>query len=196
MHVNATKTGPLAAAEYSVFLMRSTPGKCWSTSELTLMLQEAGFASVTCRPHGCGPVRGDRPEILSALSGAECATELTARYLGYQLAVAGGSPEQARITIIRCRTDGGSQSFVVGTHSGGSDVKDAETLITERDLLGKVAGRLAVGSQNNRVPANFAGWQVRPGACCGQVTDTRLPASGGRVAAGEHFRTPGGREAR
>ena len=50
VHINATKTGPLAAAEYSVFLMHSTPGKCWSTSELTLMLQEAGFAAVTCRP--------------------------------------------------------------------------------------------------------------------------------------------------
>ena len=85
---------------------------------------------------------------------------------------------------------------LVAVQNGGSGVKDAETLITERDLLGEVAGRLAVGSQNNRVPANFAGWQVRPGACCGQVTDTRLPASGGRVAAGEPFRTPGGREAR
>lgn len=40
----------------------------WSTSELTLMLQEAGFAAVTCRPTVAD--RGDRPEILSALSGA------------------------------------------------------------------------------------------------------------------------------
>ena len=43
----------------------------WSTSELTLMLQEAGFAAVTCRPTVRGPSGGDRPEILSALSGAE-----------------------------------------------------------------------------------------------------------------------------
>ena len=35
-----------------------------------------------------------------------------------------------------------------------------------------------------------------PGVYAGQVTDTRLPATEGRVAAGEHFRTPGGREAR
>ena len=45
---------------------------------------------------------------------------------------------------------------------GESGVKDAEKLITERDLLGEVAGRLAVGSQNNRVPANFAGCSRGP----------------------------------
>lgn len=50
VHVNEAKTGPLAAAEYSVLLMHSTLGKCWSTSELTNMLQDAGFTSVTCRP--------------------------------------------------------------------------------------------------------------------------------------------------
>ena len=58
---------------------------------------------------------------------------------------------------------------------GESGVKDAEKLITERDLLGEVAGRLAVGSQNNRVPANFAGWQVRPAVL---RTGDGYPASG------------------
>ncbi len=104
------------------------------------------------------------------------------------------SPTRQNVPFCTFATD--RRLTVVAAPNGGSGVKDAETLITERDLLGEVAGRLAVGSQNNRVPANFAGWQVRPGACCGQVTHTRLPASGGRVAAGEPFRTPGGREAR
>ena len=68
VHVNATKTGPLAAAEYSVFLMHSTPGKCWSTSELTLMLQEAGFAAVTCRR-----TAADRSAVIAQKSSARSA---------------------------------------------------------------------------------------------------------------------------
>ena len=68
VHINATKTGPLAAAEYSVFLMHSTPGKCWSTSELTLMLQEAGFAAVTCRP-----TPADRSAVIAQKSSARSA---------------------------------------------------------------------------------------------------------------------------
>jgi SAM-dependent methyltransferase len=50
VHVNENKTGPLAAAEYSVFLMHATPGKSWSTSELTKMLNDTGFTDVTVRP--------------------------------------------------------------------------------------------------------------------------------------------------
>jgi 3-hydroxy-5-methyl-1-naphthoate 3-O-methyltransferase len=50
VHVNADKTGPLPAAEYSVLLMHGTTGKCWSTGELTGMLTDAGFTVVTCRP--------------------------------------------------------------------------------------------------------------------------------------------------
>jgi 3-hydroxy-5-methyl-1-naphthoate 3-O-methyltransferase len=50
VHVNADKTGPLPAAEYSVLLMHGTTGKCWSTSELTGMLTDTGFTTVTCRP--------------------------------------------------------------------------------------------------------------------------------------------------
>ena len=34
-HLDADKRGPLPVAEYSVLLMHSTPGKCWSVGELT-----------------------------------------------------------------------------------------------------------------------------------------------------------------
>ncbi len=34
VHVNRDKSGPLAAAEYSVLLMHATHGKCWSVGEL------------------------------------------------------------------------------------------------------------------------------------------------------------------
>ncbi|MGI5326009.1 methyltransferase [Actinomadura nitritigenes] len=46
VHINAAKTGPLPAAEYSVLLMHSTHGKCWSTAELAAFLRDAGFTSV------------------------------------------------------------------------------------------------------------------------------------------------------
>lgn len=46
VHVNAEKTGPLAAAEYSVFLVHATPGKCWSVGELAHLLREVGFTEV------------------------------------------------------------------------------------------------------------------------------------------------------
>jgi hypothetical protein len=48
-HVNETKTGPLPVAEYSVLLMHSTPGKCWSLGELGAMLEDTGFTGFTCR---------------------------------------------------------------------------------------------------------------------------------------------------
>lgn len=64
VHVNASKTGPLPAAEYSVFLMHSTLGKCWSVSELTVVMQEAGFTSVTCRP-----TAADRSAIVAVKPG-------------------------------------------------------------------------------------------------------------------------------
>ena len=50
VHIAEDKTGPLPAAEYSVLLMHATPGKCWSTGELTTMLADAGFTDVTDRP--------------------------------------------------------------------------------------------------------------------------------------------------
>jgi hypothetical protein len=49
-HINAAKTGPLPVAEYSVLLMHSTPGKCWSEDELGAFLRETGFVDVDCRP--------------------------------------------------------------------------------------------------------------------------------------------------
>jgi hypothetical protein len=42
-HINADKTGPLAVAEFSVLLMYSTEGKCYSVTELNNMLQSMGF---------------------------------------------------------------------------------------------------------------------------------------------------------
>jgi hypothetical protein len=64
VHVNADKTGPLAAAEYAVLLMHGTPGKCWSTGELAGMVQDAGFAAVTCRP-----TVADRSAVIAANPG-------------------------------------------------------------------------------------------------------------------------------
>lgn len=60
VHVNADKTGPLAAAEYSVFLMHATPGKCWSSAELGGMLRDCGFVDVQHRV-----TVGDRSLVLA-----------------------------------------------------------------------------------------------------------------------------------
>ena len=54
MHIDREKTGPLSAAEYSVFLMHSTPGKCWSVGELADLLADAGFGEVAERATGGG----------------------------------------------------------------------------------------------------------------------------------------------
>jgi len=42
-HIGRDKRGPLPVAEYSVLLMHSTPGKCWSVGELTEMAESVGF---------------------------------------------------------------------------------------------------------------------------------------------------------
>ena len=60
VHINRDKTGPLPAAEYSVFLMHATPGKCWSVGELDDLLVECGFAEVTWRD-----TAGDRSVVLA-----------------------------------------------------------------------------------------------------------------------------------
>lgn len=52
VHVDADKSGPLSAAEYSVLLMHSTPGKCWSVGELSDLLRDTGFAEPAIRPTG------------------------------------------------------------------------------------------------------------------------------------------------
>jgi SAM-dependent methyltransferase len=49
-HINADKSGPLPVAEYSVLVMHSTSGKCWSTGELGAMLAETGFTVHDHRP--------------------------------------------------------------------------------------------------------------------------------------------------
>jgi hypothetical protein len=48
-HVDADKRGSLPVAEYSVLLMHSTPGKCWSVGELTDMAQHVGLTDVEHR---------------------------------------------------------------------------------------------------------------------------------------------------
>ncbi len=59
-HIDGLKSGPLSVAEYSVLLMHSTPGKCWSVTELEVMLEEAGFVGVTVRP-----TTGDRSVVIA-----------------------------------------------------------------------------------------------------------------------------------
>jgi len=48
-HINREKTGPLAVAAYSAFLMTITEGKCYAVSELESFLKAAGFAGVEYR---------------------------------------------------------------------------------------------------------------------------------------------------
>jgi O-methyltransferase domain len=48
-HINRKKTGPLAVAAYSVLLMASAEGKCYSIAEIEEFLREAGFSDVQFR---------------------------------------------------------------------------------------------------------------------------------------------------
>ncbi|GAA4929757.1 O-methyltransferase [Actinomycetospora succinea] len=48
-HVDGRRTGPRPVAEYSALLMHSTPGKCWSVTELADVARRAGFAGVEVR---------------------------------------------------------------------------------------------------------------------------------------------------
>ena len=41
--INDRKTGPLPVAQYSVLLMHSTEGKCYSLGEMRRFLSETGF---------------------------------------------------------------------------------------------------------------------------------------------------------
>ena len=45
-HLNEDKTGPLSVAEYSVLLMFSTYGKCYSVTEIKSLMHVAGFTNV------------------------------------------------------------------------------------------------------------------------------------------------------
>ncbi|MDY6794334.1 MAG: methyltransferase [Actinomycetota bacterium] len=49
-HVDADKAGPLEVAEYSVLLMFSTEGKCYSVEEMEEMLAGAGFEDMRYVP--------------------------------------------------------------------------------------------------------------------------------------------------
>lgn len=49
-HLNAEKNGPLPVAEYSVLLMFSTEGRCYSISEMEEMLDETGFSEINHVP--------------------------------------------------------------------------------------------------------------------------------------------------
>ncbi|MGH3916216.1 MAG: methyltransferase [Pseudonocardiaceae bacterium] len=59
-HLDADKRGPLPVAEYSVLLMHSTPGRCYSVAELTEMAQQVGFVDLE---HRC--TAGDRSVVLA-----------------------------------------------------------------------------------------------------------------------------------
>jgi hypothetical protein len=50
VHINRNKTGPVEAAEYSVLLMLSTRGKCYSIGEMEQLLQGVGFTDVRIKP--------------------------------------------------------------------------------------------------------------------------------------------------
>ena len=45
-HINEAKDGPLSVAEYSVLLMFSTYGKCYSIKELKTILKKIGFKNI------------------------------------------------------------------------------------------------------------------------------------------------------
>ena len=47
--LNAAKDGPLHVAEYSVLLMHSSEGRCYSTREMEQYLTDAGFGETTYR---------------------------------------------------------------------------------------------------------------------------------------------------
>jgi SAM-dependent methyltransferase len=49
-HLDADKRRPLPVAEYSVLLMHSTPGRCWSVAELAEMAGAVGFVDPEQRP--------------------------------------------------------------------------------------------------------------------------------------------------
>jgi hypothetical protein len=47
--LNAAKNGPLHVAEYSVLLMHSSEGRCYSTREMEGYLADAGFRGASYR---------------------------------------------------------------------------------------------------------------------------------------------------
>jgi 2-polyprenyl-3-methyl-5-hydroxy-6-metoxy-1,4-benzoquinol methylase len=49
-HLNENKTGPIHVAEYSVMLVHSTQGRCYSVKEMTEYLGEEGFTEIKFMP--------------------------------------------------------------------------------------------------------------------------------------------------
>jgi hypothetical protein len=45
-HINPDKSGPLSVAEYSILLMFSTQGKCYSIFELGEIMDSVGFTDI------------------------------------------------------------------------------------------------------------------------------------------------------
>jgi 3-hydroxy-5-methyl-1-naphthoate 3-O-methyltransferase len=62
-HLNEHKSGPLHVAEYSVMLMHSTEGRCYSVAEMTDYLGKAGFANVRFTPSAAARsvITGEKP---------------------------------------------------------------------------------------------------------------------------------------
>jgi hypothetical protein len=58
--INAEKTGPLPVAQYSVLLMHSTQGKCYSLGEMRTYLNNTGFEYLDHKP-----TAADRSYILA-----------------------------------------------------------------------------------------------------------------------------------
>ncbi len=54
VHINAEKTGPLHAAEYSALLMNITEGKCYSVGEMRAYFGELGFEWADYQPTAVG----------------------------------------------------------------------------------------------------------------------------------------------
>jgi acetylserotonin N-methyltransferase len=54
VHINAEKTGPLHAAEYSALLMNITEGKCYSLGEMRAYLGDIGFEWADYQPTAVG----------------------------------------------------------------------------------------------------------------------------------------------
>ena len=45
-HINPEKSGPVSVAEYSILLMFSTSGKCYSATELGEIMRSVGFVNI------------------------------------------------------------------------------------------------------------------------------------------------------
>jgi cyclopropane fatty-acyl-phospholipid synthase-like methyltransferase len=59
-HINAQKSGPLPVAQYSVLLMHSTEGKCYSLGEMRRFFEDVGFDWLEHQP-----TAADRSVILA-----------------------------------------------------------------------------------------------------------------------------------